>query len=67
MQCNIDSKGRKIRGINALILILASLLIWWFSWPTWIVVVLGLSGLFSAYEALTSWCVLRALGVKTKY
>ena len=67
MQCNIDSTGRKIRGINAVILILVALLVWWIEWPLWIAIVLALSGLFSGYEALKGWCVLRAMGFKTRY
>jgi hypothetical protein len=67
MVCNIDSKGRWIRGINSLVLIFAALAVWWKGWPVWIAVVLGASGLFSGYEAVRGWCALRAMGIKTKY
>jgi hypothetical protein len=65
--CNIDSKGRWIRGINSLLLLAAAAIVWWMSWPTWIAIVLLAAGLFSGYEALKGWCALRAMGIKTKY
>jgi hypothetical protein len=67
MQCNIDSKGRWLRGINALLLIGAAVLSWWMKWPLWIAIALGAIGLFCGYEALKGWCVLRACGIKTRY
>ena len=67
MQCNIDSMGRKIRGINAVVLLLVALLAWMIQWPAWIVIVSLVCGLFAGFEALKGWCVLRALGIKTKF
>ena len=67
MQCNIDSKGRRIRGINAVVLTATAAVAWWMDWPIWIAIVLGLGGLFSGFEALKGWCALRAMGIKTKY
>lgn len=67
MHCNIDSKGRTIRAINAFILMLVALFVWWIQWPVWISAILGACGLFSGFEAAKGWCALRAMGIKTKY
>lgn len=67
MQCNIDSKGRRIRGINAVIMIAAAVVCWLVGWSMSLAILLLIGGLLSAFEALKGWCVLRALGIKTKY
>jgi len=67
MQCNIDSKGRKIRATSAVILLLSAIIAWWISSPLWLSIVLAIGGLFTGFEALKGWCVLRAFGIKTKY
>ena len=72
MTCNIDAKGKAVRLVYgiALILIGAALVYWWAlgtgSLPRW-----GLSGLcvlggaFAVFEARAGWCVVRAMGIKT--
>ena len=75
LTCNIDKRGRIARliwGVTLLILaavILALLLMtdhlvsrWWF------VCIAGLSlfGLFAIFEAKRGWCIMRAMGFKTR-
>jgi hypothetical protein len=62
---NIDTKGRIIRGILALILCIAAALTWPHSRTAGIA--LAGSALFVAFEAARGWCVARACGVKTKF
>jgi hypothetical protein len=62
---NIDTKGRVIRGILALILGIAAVL----SWPHSLTAGIALAGsaVFVAFEAARGWCVARACGLKTKF
>ena len=62
---NLDTKGRVIRGIGALILGIASILTWSHSLIGGIA--LAASAVFVAFEAARGWCALRACGVKTKF
>jgi hypothetical protein len=73
MQCNIDGTGQKVRRIWGGLCVAAAIAcgvcaflfdMWWL----YVVggVVLGL-GIFSFWEAQKKWCVMRAMGVKTKY
>jgi uncharacterized membrane protein HdeD (DUF308 family) len=73
LQCNIDSKGKLARLIWGLMLLAGGvivLLTWaWNStgaWP-WIVgAALIAGGAFAIFEARAGWCVVRALGFKTR-
>ncbi len=62
---NLDTNGRVIRGILALILGIATALTWSHSHAAGIA--LGASSAFVAFEAARGWCVARACGVKTKF
>lgn len=62
---NIDNKGRIIRGILALVLGIAAVLMWPHSRAAGIA--LAGSAVFVAFEAARGWCVARACGVKTKF
>jgi hypothetical protein len=62
---NIDATGRVLRGLFALGLFLAAVLVW--PHLSWAAVILGLCGGFVLFEALRGWCVMRACGIKTKY
>jgi hypothetical protein len=70
--CNIDSKGRLVRGIGGFVAMVVALVLL-FAWalPTggviaWVVVASALAfGLFGMYEAYHGWCAARALGFKT--
>lgn len=62
---NIDNKGRLIRGLGALALLLGAG--FGFSVSVWLGMALIASGVFVAFEAVRGWCVLRACGIKTKF
>lgn len=61
---NIESKGRIVRGVWAILLLIGSA--FGFAANFWIGAVLAVSGGFVAFEALRGWCVLRACGIRTK-
>jgi hypothetical protein len=73
LQCNIDSKGKAIRLVNgtALLAVGAALALLW-AWPSgsvWAWIVCGAmwaSGGFSIFEGWSGWCVVRALGFRTR-
>jgi hypothetical protein len=73
LQCNIDSKGKAVRliwGICTLIGGLSALFLWAFmggGWLAWMVSILLIAmGAFGIFEAKTGWCVVRAMGIKTR-
>jgi hypothetical protein len=61
---NIETKGRVVRGLAALVLLLTAIVS--FQLSIFVGVILLVSGLFVLFEALRGWCALRACGVKTK-
>jgi hypothetical protein len=61
---NIDNKGRLLRGISSVVLLVSAGFVFMFS--IWIGVALFVSGIFVAFEALRGWCVMRACGIKTR-
>jgi hypothetical protein len=61
---NIDHKGRLIRGLGALALLVGAGL--GLAVSLWLGIALLASGMFVAFEALRGWCALRACGIKTK-
>ena len=73
LQCNIDSRGRVGRLVKGLILLIAGVAML-FAWAlpagsalSWIVTVLVLAGgAFAVFEAWAGWCVVRAMGFKTR-
>jgi hypothetical protein len=74
MQCNIDGKGRSVRMISGLFvtliglclvaLVFAGVLAAWWWWPV-AMVILAL-GAFQVFEAWQGWCVVRAMGIRTR-
>lgn len=73
LTCNIDSRGRAVRLVCGLVLLVAgvfSLALWALAAATalaWIVSALLLAaGAFAVFEAQHGWCALRALGFKTR-
>ena len=62
---NIERKGRLLRGLTAVVLIIGGLV----ALPFILIlgVVLLASGAFVLFEALRGWCVVRACGIKTKF
>ncbi len=61
---NIDGRGRLVRGLGALSLLVGA--IFGFQASPWLGLVLLASGAFVLFEALRGWCALRACGIKTK-
>ena len=61
---NIDNRGRLVRGIGALALLVGAGFGFTVSW--WLGGLLLASAVFVAFEALRGWCALRACGIKTK-
>jgi hypothetical protein len=61
---NIDNKGRLMRGIGAMALLVGAG--FGFTVSVWLGAALLASGVFVAFEALRGWCALRACGIKTK-
>jgi hypothetical protein len=73
LTCNIDARGKRARLISGLLQLAAAVGVaglW--GWPTgsrlaWILAsVLGIGGAFTVFEARAGWCVLRAMGIKTR-
>lgn len=64
MTRNIDNRGRLVRGIFALALLVGAGFGFTVSW--WLGGLLLASAMFVAFEALRGWCALRACGIKTK-
>ena len=70
MQCNIDAKGKAVRMVYGVVLVAVAvaMMIFWaasmFSWMISILVALG--GAFAIFESRAGWCVVRAMGWKTR-
>ena len=74
LTCNIDAKGKKIRLINGIVTVgIALILMGFWAIPAdtivpWVVVIIVLlSGAFMIFEARAGWCVVRAMGMKTRF
>ncbi|QQE11702.1 hypothetical protein JD969_19825 [Planctomycetota bacterium] len=72
MKCNINRKGRMVRfysGLFDLVIAvgigLVTLVGMIESWGYIAAGILGMIGLFTLFEAMKGWCVLRAMGVRT--
>jgi hypothetical protein len=61
---NIDRKGRIVRGAIAAALFIGA----WFAFSQSLLmgIVLTAWAVFTLFEALRGWCVVRACGIKTK-
>jgi uncharacterized membrane protein HdeD (DUF308 family) len=73
MQCNIDARGKAVRLINGIVGLIAGLVLlfaWALphgGWVAWTVTgVVLLFSAFSIFEARAGWCVVRAMGFKTR-
>ena len=70
--CNIDARGKRARFIIGFLLLLAAILAgaWAVGHPSAIIwtfaAIIAIAGAFSVFEAMTGWCVMRALGFKTR-
>jgi hypothetical protein len=73
LQCNIDSRGRVARLVYGVVLLLGGVAML-FAWAlrtgsalAWVVTALVLiGGAFAVFEARAGWCVVRAMGFKTR-
>ena len=73
LTCNIDAKGKRVRLFMGIFQLLAAglLAIFWAwpagTWQKWLVVGLlaGFGGL-AVFEARAGWCIVRAMGIKTR-
>jgi len=61
---NIGNKGRLIRGLGALVLLVGAG--FGFMVSVWLGLGLLAAGVFVGFEALRGWCVMRACGIKTR-
>jgi hypothetical protein len=61
---NIDGKGRLVRGVMGLALLVGA--VFSLSESVWLAALLAAAGVFGLLEALRGWCLARACGVKTK-
>jgi hypothetical protein len=62
---NIDNRGRLLRGLGALALLVGAGFGFFVS--VWLGAVLTVGGVFVLVEALRGWCLLRACGIKTRF
>ena len=73
MQCNIDAKGRTARlsmGI-AVVLVGIMLILFWarnsgVAWRRVLAILVVAIGAFQIFQGLAGWCVVRAMGIKTR-
>ena len=72
LTCNIDARGCRVRGISGtlmmLLAVLLALAVWltgW-NWLWWSVAGCALAAAAQLFEAANGWCVLRAMGYKTR-
>jgi hypothetical protein len=73
LTCNIDQRGKRARLISGILQLALAVGIGAIGgWPSgsriaWILVAaLGIGGAFTIFEARAGWCVLRAMGFKTR-
>ena len=60
---NIDNRGRFIRGLGALVLLVGAG--FGFKISVWLGLGVLAAGVFVGFAALRGWCMLRACGIKT--
>jgi hypothetical protein len=73
MQCNIDARGKAVRLINGIVGTTIGIVLL-FAWAlprggriAWVITcVIMVMGLFSIFEARAGWCVVRAMGFRTR-
>ncbi|MCX5661547.1 MAG: hypothetical protein NTW19_17860 [Planctomycetota bacterium] len=74
MQCNIDAKGKAARLITGLLTFAVGLVLLglaatglWTGLAAWgCALALLASGAFMIFEGWSGWCVVRAMGIKTR-
>ena len=70
--CNIDRRGRRVRGVVGGVVVLIGVGLAAAAWWTGLGLALGvpaaaaiLAGAFGLFEAANGWCAVRAMGFKT--
>jgi hypothetical protein len=73
LTCNIDAKGKAVRLVYGIIMLMIGLAVtYWWAWGShsvlwWIIAVSCLiAGAIGIFEARAGWCVVRAMGFKTR-
>jgi hypothetical protein len=73
LTCNIDSRGKAVRMIMGAVFLVDGLtLMFLWAWRThsmigWITsIAMAFVGAFMVFEGRKGWCVLRAMGMKTR-
>ena len=73
LTCNIDARGKRARLIYGLlmfaigvVLLFALALPYNSLWPWVLTIFCLLSGAFAIFEARAGWCIVRAMGFKTR-
>lgn len=61
---NIDGKGRLMRGLMGVALLVGAAFS--FGQSVWAGTVLTAAGLFALFEAVRGWCFARACGIRTR-
>ena len=74
LQCNIDARGKAVRLVYGVVTAVAGVVlifVWarpgggWIAWTVSLLMLLG--GAFAVFESRAGWCVLRAMGFKTRF
>jgi hypothetical protein len=74
LECNIDAKGKALRLVSGMVLLTVAVvvgMVWawpgdgWLAWG--VVVGLAAVGGFQVFEGWARWCVLRAMGFRTRF
>lgn len=70
MKCNIDARGKAIRLVMGLIMMVISVAVLLTmpsaSWLILSAVAVLIGGAFAVFEGWAGWCAVRAMGFKTK-
>jgi hypothetical protein len=61
---NIDRKGRLMRGLLGLALLVSAFFS--FAYSVWLGGLLAAAGVLGLFEAARGWCLARACGIKTR-
>jgi hypothetical protein len=64
MKCNINSKGKAIRLLGGIILVAVGAVLLFWDWRIAVAFMAG--GGFMMFEGWSGWCVVRAMGFKTR-
>ena len=64
-QRNLDYRGRMARGVIGSLCLIAGIIM--VDYVLWLGLILVAAGLFTLFEAISGWCLVRACGIKTKF